>query len=69
MTVLGQRIGEYIKQTGLKQKIVAERAGMSQQQISDICNGRRSVAAVEYFRICEALGVDLDYFRKEMQEA
>ena len=64
--MLAEEISKYIDETGIKQKKVAEDAGLTQQQLSDICNGRRKVEAVEYFNICRALGVSLDYFPEKL---
>lgn len=67
--MLGRAIKEYIDKTGLKQKKVAEDAGMRPQTFNDILNGRRKVEAVEYFNICRALGVSADYFMENMKKA
>lgn len=60
--MLGRMIKEYINTNGLKQKRVAEAAGMTPQALNDILNERRKVEALEYFRICRALNVEFDYF-------
>ena len=46
-----------IRHAGMKQKIVAERAGLTEQQLSDVVNKRRKLDANALFSICEALGV------------
>lgn len=66
--MLGKAIKAYIDERGLKQKKIAELANLSEQQLSDIFCGRRKIEAMEYFRICRALGVNVDYFQKQMEE-
>lgn len=66
--MLSKAIKDYINASGMKQKKVAEAAHLSEQQLSDICSGRRKVEAVEYFNICRALGVSVDYFWNIIQE-
>jgi len=46
-----------IDERGFKHKAVAEKAGLSAKQFSDILNGRRSVDAIELWNIANALGV------------
>lgn len=46
-----------IRRSGMKQVAVAERAGMTKQQLSDVVNKRRRLEADELFSICEALGI------------
>lgn len=65
--MLGRAIKEYIAACGIKQKKIAEEANLSEQQLSDICSGRRRIEAVEYFNICRALGVSVDYFWNVIQ--
>lgn len=45
-----------IQNSGLKQIIVAQRAGLSEQQLCDIVNKRRKLDANEMFAICEVVG-------------
>ncbi len=48
-----------IKKSGMLQKAVAERAGFTEQQFSDMLYGRK-VMRVEYLpRIANAIGVDI----------
>ena len=65
--MLGTTIKKYIDDKGLKQQKVAMDAGLTAQQLSDICCERRKVDALEYFRICKALDVDLDYFARQVE--
>jgi len=61
--MVGARIKEYLVKNGIKQSFLVEKTGISASQISDICTGRRKdINVVEYYKICSALGVSLDYF-------
>lgn len=45
---------------GLQQKYVAHKAGFSEQQFSDMLNGRKVIRAEYMLPIAEALGVDIN---------
>lgn len=47
-----------IRERGLKNKAVAEKAGYSEQMLSDMLNGRKLIRIVDAIRIRDALGVD-----------
>lgn len=49
-----------IQQSGMKQRAVAEKAGLTEQQMCDILNRRRKLDANELFAICKAVGVTPD---------
>lgn len=66
--MLGSEIKKYIEEKGLKQKKVAEDAGMKQQTLNDILNERRKVEAMEYFSLCRSLDLPLEYFASRLQE-
>lgn len=59
---MGEKIRAYLKSHGIKQTFLAEQTGLSISVISDICLGNRKVSVEEYKKICDALGVPLDYF-------
>ena len=46
-----------IKKSGIKKFIVAERAGLTQQQLCDIIGKRRKLDSNELMSICEAIGM------------
>lgn len=46
-----------ISDSGMKQNVVALRAGLTEQQLCDIVNKRRRLDANEMFAICDVLGV------------
>lgn len=54
---LAARIRERIAERGMKQAAVAERAGFTEQQFSDMLNGRKIIRAEYLPRIAEALGI------------
>ena len=60
------RIRQLMVQKGLLQKFVANTAGFSNQQFSDMLNGRK-IIRVEYLpQIAQALGVEIaDLFSSE----
>ena len=61
--MIGKKIGQYLKANGIKQSFLAEKTGIPAYTISDICKGeRRNVSVIEYYKICEALGVDMNTF-------
>ncbi len=61
--MLGLKIKDYLTENGIKQSFLVEKTGMTASTISDICNGvRQKIDAVEYYKICKALGVPLDTF-------
>lgn len=55
--VLISNIKEQIGLRGMTQKAVARGAGLSEQTLSDMLNGRRVIRAEHVPRLAEALGV------------
>ncbi|MGC4018910.1 MAG: helix-turn-helix transcriptional regulator [Muricomes sp.] len=53
-------LSEVIKEKGLRQVYVAERAGYTPQELSDMLNGRRLIKACDIPRLTQALGVTSD---------
>ena len=62
---MGEKIKAYLDSHGIKQTFLAEQTGIAYSTISDICIRGRKVEVTEYYRICKALGVSLDYFFEE----
>lgn len=63
-SIVANRVREIIKEKGLKQTAIAEKAGFSTQEFSDMLNGRRLMRAVDIASIISALrgvGVDSNY--------
>ena len=56
---IGEAIAESIREKGMKQNFVAEKAGISAQQLSDVCKGRRRIEALECFKVCDAIGINM----------
>lgn len=46
-----------IHQSGMKQTVVAERAGLKANQLCDIINKRRKLEANELIRLCHTIGL------------
>jgi len=67
--MIGAIIKQYLNDNGIKQAFLVERTGLTASQVSDICNHDRKVDAIEYYRICKALNVDLEYFVKKAEGA
>ena len=49
-----------IEEKGFVQKSVAERAGLSPQQLSDMLNDRKIIKAVDLIPLSKALGVTVN---------
>ena len=56
--IIAPNIRKIIKEKGLKQCAVAEKAGYSPRQISAMLNGRRLILDIDVCKIAEALDVD-----------
>ena len=48
-----------IREKGLKQKFIAERAGYSEQQLSDMLNGRKLIKPCDLYAIAGAMDVNV----------
>lgn len=57
---LAEGIRILIARKGLKQTFVAEKAGLSPQELSDMLNGRKLIKACDIPRIATVLGVKAD---------
>lgn len=67
--MLGKLIGEFLDENGIKQTNAAKNAGLTVQQLNDIIHERRKVEATEYFNLCKALRVEVDYFAQKLESA
>lgn len=54
---LRESLKSLIAESGMKQKVVAERAGFTEQMMSDMLQGRKVIKAEFVPAICQALGV------------
>ena len=65
---LAQRILFLIKKSGLKQFVVAERAGYSAQEFNAMLNGRKLIRACDIPNIATALSVSVNELYKKGDE-
>lgn len=63
-----EAIGKIIKEKGYKQKAIAEKAKITERQLSLIISGKRKCDVEEYVRICTALNVPIKTFLIENLE-
>lgn len=66
--MIGTKIKDYLADNGIKQAFLAEKTGLSPSQVSDICIHDRKIDCIEYYKICKALNLELDYFFRDMGE-
>ena len=57
-----EKVRAYIDDNGLKQKVVAEKAGISNVTFNAILNGKRTLYADDLRAICFALNVSPETF-------
>ena len=62
---VGRRIKQYLDEHGIKQSFLADKTGLSNSRISDICTKDCKIDIVEYYKICNALNVSMDAFVEE----
>lgn len=58
METVGIYFRKKIKERLAKPSAVAEKIGMTPNKLSAVLNGRRKLAALEFFDLCKALGID-----------
>lgn len=63
--MLNKRIKNYMEIRGIKQSFLKEPLNMTSSTLSALLNGSRKLSAEEYFKICDALAVPLEYFKNE----
>lgn len=52
------RLKLYIDRNGLKQKVIAKKSGLTENQMSQILNDKRGISADEFEIICNAMGAN-----------
>ncbi len=57
MSIIAENTRNIIKEKGLKNKAVAERAGYTEQKFSRILNGQKIIESRDILRIANALDV------------
>jgi transcriptional regulator with XRE-family HTH domain len=57
--MVGQRIKAYLTENGIKQSFLSEKTDISAQTLAAILSGTRKLEVMEYYRICQALKVDM----------
>lgn len=58
-----EAIKQYLDERGIKQSFLGGKLRMSPSTINALLNGNRGISAEEYFQICDALNLPLDYFK------
>lgn len=61
-----ERIIKIIKESGMKQCVVAERAGLTAQELTDMIKGRRIIKINELIALSTALGVEVNDLVKKV---
>ena len=63
--MVAEKISNYMRERGIKGTVIAQKAGITQQQMSAILSNRIQLKADVFFRICEALEVSPEIFAPE----
>jgi transcriptional regulator with XRE-family HTH domain len=58
-------INAYIKENGIKQKIISDRSGINQCALSATLSKKRKLTADEYEKICIALKKEPNFFMQK----
>lgn len=58
--MLHERIAAAVRESGIKQKVIAVRMGVSEQALSAMLAGRRKIGVDEFYALCTILGVAPD---------
>lgn len=64
----GERILSYLNANGIRQSFVAEKCGWTKQKVHSMLHGRNRITADDYYKICNALCVSMDFFYEAAQE-
>lgn len=64
-----ERINAYVKGSGIKQYVIAQKAGYTPKQFSAMMTGRKNVSGDDVERVCAALNVPPEEFIKPEQKA
>lgn len=62
--MLIENIREAIAAAGIKQKSLAEKIGRSEQEMSNMLNGRTNITPIDIARMANVLNVDVNEFYK-----
>lgn len=62
-------IKDYLTNNGIKQKFVAERAGIPPELFRRSLDGSRKIPADEFVAICTVLDLDIKDFKKNQKTA
>ena len=60
--MIQERLTAYINDMGIKQKVLAEKCGMTEMAVSSSMRNERKLTLDEYSAICKFLGLSLDTF-------
>lgn len=60
--MVGQRIKRYLSENGIKQSFLSEKTNIPQPTLVAMLSETRKIEVMEYFRICQALKVDMTTF-------
>ena len=60
--MVGQQIKAYLLENGIKQSFLSEKTDIPTPILSAMLNGSRKIEIMEYYKICEALKVDMRTF-------
>lgn len=66
LTIDYDKLKDFMISSGLKQKVTAERAGLTEAQMSMLLQQKRGMSASEYANICRAVGASMEDFLKEI---
>lgn len=56
--MVNDNIKAAIEASGIKQKFIADKVGITENMLSAIITGRRKISADEFFRISDVLGME-----------
>lgn len=66
--MVAAKIKAYVDEKGIKQTVIARKAGLTDQELSAYLTGRIRLPADRFFAICEAIGVSPETFKPDTQE-
>lgn len=64
----GSDIKKFLEANGIKQSFVSEKTGIPASILNMMLNDNRKIEANEYMKICDAIGVPLDFFKPRLPD-